>query len=88
MRTWPSRTRYHVSTFSSRDLPECSASAATPASRSAFTWSSIKATSGDTTIAVPGRTKAGTWKQSDLPAPVGMTASAEVPAIKVSTTSS
>jgi len=36
-------------------------SAATPASFKADTWSSIKATSGETTIATPWRIRAGIW---------------------------
>ena len=51
-------------------------SAATPASRSAATWSCIKAISGETTTVSPSLTSAGTWKQSDLPEPVGITVSA------------
>ena len=63
-------------------------SAATPASLSAATWSCISATSGDTTTVRPFTTSAGTWKQSDLPEPVGITASALLPARSASITAS
>ena len=40
---------------------------------SASTWSFMSEMSGLTTSTVPGRRRAGIWKVSDLPAPVGMT---------------
>jgi hypothetical protein len=36
-------------------------SAAAPTSFSALTWSCIRAISGDTTMATPGRSSAGIW---------------------------
>ena len=48
-----------------------------PRARSTSTWSFISAMSGDTTSVTPPRspsTTAGSWKHSDLPAPVGITA--------------
>jgi hypothetical protein len=42
-----------------------------PASVSASTWSFISAISGDTTSVSPGCSSAGSWKQRDLPPPVG-----------------
>ena len=74
--------------FSSPSLPELILSAATPASLSAATWSCISATSGDTTTVRPSPTSAGTWKHSDLPEPVGITASALRPDSSVSITAS
>ena len=67
---------------------ELMVSAATPASFSAATWSCISATSGETTTVRPPLTRAGTWKQSDLPEPVGITASTWRPASRPSTTCS
>ena len=63
-------------------------SAATPASLSAATWSSINATNGDTTTVSPPQTSAGIWKHSDLPEPVGMTTSTLSPARSAANTSS
>ena len=42
-------------------VPLCTAAACTPTARSAATWSSISAISGDTTTAVPSRNSAGIW---------------------------
>ena len=67
---------------------ECSAPAATPSWRSAATWSSISAISGEITTAVPGRHSAGTWKQMLLPPPVGASTSASPPATTWRTTCS
>ncbi len=50
------------------------AAARNPSSRSASTWSFIRLMRGERTSTVPGRRRAGIWKVSDLPAPVGMTA--------------
>ena len=36
--------------------------------------------SGETTTVSPGRRSAGSWKQSDLPPPVGSTAKTSLPA--------
>ena len=63
-------------------------SAATPASRSAATWSSINATRGETTTVSPPPTRAGIWKHSDLPEPVGITARTLAPASTAATTGS
>ena len=51
-----------------------SSSAAMCLSLSLWTWSCIRLTSGHTISVRPGTTSAGSWKQSDLPAPVGSTA--------------
>ena len=56
-------------------LPEVSAPASTPAALSARTWSRISAISGEMTTVTPSRHRAGSWKHSDLPPPVGMMAS-------------
>ena len=80
--------RLHAATFSARPLAELMLSAATPASLSSVTWSCISATSGDTTTVSPSLTSAGTWKQSDLPEPVGITASTLRPARSASITAS
>ena len=40
---------------------ELRTAARTPAGRSASTWSFISEMSGDTTMAMPGRTSAGSW---------------------------
>ena len=55
------------------------AAAAMPRARNASTWFFMSAMSGDTTTVVPGRSSAGSWKQSDLPEPVGMTATRSRP---------
>ena len=49
--------------------------AGTPLATRPSTWSFISAMSGETTSATPGSSpiRAGTWKQSDLPPPVGST---------------
>ena len=44
-----------------------------PSRTSASTWSFISEISGEITSTAPGRSRAGIWKVSDLPAPVGMT---------------
>ena len=46
---------------SARRKVEFKKAAATPASRSAFTWSSMSAISGETTSATPSSTSAGIW---------------------------
>src|SRR6266571_459269 len=51
-----------------------------PRRRSAPTWSCISEMSGDTTSVNPAVIRAGSWKQSDFPAPVGRTASTLRPA--------
>jgi hypothetical protein len=61
-------------------------SAAMPRLRAAPTWSCMRDTSGETTMVSPPSATAGTWKQTDFPAPVGSTASACRPAITLSTT--
>lgn len=43
------------------------------------TWSFIKAIKGDTTMQTPSIQSAGTWKQMDLPPPVGSKANASLP---------
>jgi hypothetical protein len=43
-----------------------------PRAVSASTWSFMSEMSGLTTTVSPGSTRAGTWKQSDFPPPVGM----------------
>jgi len=48
--------------------------AATPPARNESTWSFINEIRGETTTVNPGRTKAGNWKQSDFPPPVGSSA--------------
>ena len=69
-------------------LAELMQSAATPASPSADTWSCISAIRGDTTTVSPSMTRAGIWKQSDLPEPVGITVSAWRPPSSASITAS
>src|ERR1051326_1398155 len=51
-----------------------------PRRGSAPTWACISEMSGDTTSVNPAGMRAGGWKQSDLPAPVGSTASTLRPA--------
>jgi hypothetical protein len=53
--------------------------AATPLACIASTWSFMSAINGDTTTVRPGRTNAGSWKQSDLPPPVGNKAKVSLP---------
>src|SRR5882724_5588533 len=53
---------------------------ATPAALSFVNWSSMSASRGETTIVGPSSTSAGSWYVSDLPLPVGMTASVSRPA--------
>jgi hypothetical protein len=48
----------------------------------------MSAISGDSTTVTPSRQSAGSWKQSDLPPPVGMMASTSRPARTASTISS
>ena len=71
-----------------RSRPEWMRSARSPSSLSLATWSSISAISGETTSVVPPRARPGSWKQSDLPAPVGMTSSTSCPAVTASQTAS
>ncbi len=52
------------------------------------TWSSMSAISGDTTRVVPPRARPGSWKQSDFPAPVGMTSRTSCPSTTASQTAS
>ena len=47
----------------------------------------MSAMSGETTSVTPGRSSAGSWKQSDLPPPVGMMASVSRPEATASTIS-
>ncbi|HWV99108.1 MAG TPA: hypothetical protein VNZ64_05380 [Candidatus Acidoferrum sp.] len=54
--------------------------AGTPLACSASTWSFIRAMSGETTTVSPGRAIAGSWKQRDLPPPVGSSANTSLPA--------
>ena len=74
--------------MASRSFAELMQSAATPASRSADTWSCIRAIKGDTTTVSPSMTRAGIWKQRDLPEPVGITVSAWRPSRSASITAS
>ena len=55
-----------------RARSECSAAAAMPCWRSAATWSSPARSAGRPPTPSPSRHSAGTWKQSDLPPPVGI----------------
>jgi hypothetical protein len=50
-----------------------------PSARSASTWSRIREISGEITITSASRATAGSWKQSDLPPPVGRIASVSRP---------
>ena len=43
------------------------------------TWFFISAIKGEMTIAVPGMTRAGSWKQRDFPPPVGMSTNVSFP---------
>ena len=52
------------------------------------TWSFISAISGERTSVGSGRSIAASWYVSDLPEPVGMSASVSRPAIAARTTSS
>ncbi len=60
---------------------ELSRPASMPLARSRRTWSCINAISGETTSVSPGSSRAGNWKHSDLPPPVGITASTSRPAM-------
>ena len=82
------RGRARPSRRSSGSEEELRLAASTPASRNWATWSRISAISGETTRVRPPRTIAGSWKQSDLPLPVGMTASTSSPASVAARTSS
>jgi hypothetical protein len=53
--------------------------AGTPLATSVSTWSFINEMSGEITRASPSRTRAGAWKQTDLPPPVGSTSSESRP---------
>ena len=55
------------------------AAAEMPRARNASTWFFMSAMSGDSTTVVPGRSSAGSWKQSDFPEPVGITATRSRP---------
>ena len=52
------------------------------------TWSFINAMSGVITTQIPSMAMAGTWKQIDLPPPVGNNAKVSRPATTASTISS
>ncbi len=69
-------------------LAEVSAPASTPAARKERTWSRISAISGETTTVSPSRSSAGSWKHSDFPPPVGITASTSRPSATAVTISS
>ena len=81
----PARPRPRTRSCGAR--PECSAAAAIPRARSPSTWSFMSAISGDTTTVVPSSSSAGSWKQSDLPAPVGITATRSRPSSTASAAS-
>ena len=53
--------------------------AAMPRATSASTWSFISAIKGEITSVTPPKHRAGIWKQSDLPPPVGITTSPSRP---------
>ena len=74
-RNWPNSTCCAIRRFSSIVSVLFTAAAGMPQVVSASTWSFMSANSGETTTASPSRHKAGAWKQSDLPPPVGMTTS-------------
>ena len=59
--SWPSISSRVTLRASAGSRSECSAPAAMPSWRRAATWSSIRAMRGETTTAVPGRQRAGTW---------------------------
>ena len=51
------------------------------------TWSFMREMSGEMTRVTPGIIKAGSWKQIDFPAPVGMMARQSLPSRRVWMTS-
>lgn len=65
-------------------MEEFSSVAGTPLAVRASTWSFMSAIRGDTTSVTPSRTSAGSWKQSDFPAPVGKIATTSLPASETS----
>ena len=71
--------RSQTALCSSGVRPLFSAAAEMPRALAADTWSCIREMSGEITIVSPPSTTAGTWKQTDLPAPVGRTASVSCP---------
>ncbi len=60
--------------------PEWMATAGMRRARRRSTWSFIRAMSGVTTMQSPSRVIVGTWYVSDLPPPVGISASVSRPA--------
>ena len=60
-------------------MPAWMDSARMPRASRFCTWSFIRAIRGVTTSAMPSRISAGTWKQTDLPPPVGRIASTSFP---------
>ncbi|OJT21952.1 hypothetical protein BO221_24710 [Archangium sp. Cb G35] len=63
---------------------ESSFATCTAASESFSCWSCMSASSGETTTVVLGSSRAGSWKVSDLPAPVGITPSTSSPSSSAS----
>src|SRR5512138_3137860 len=76
----PSASRASAAVRSFPLSDESMRSTATPSERSFSVWSRMSARSGDTTSVVPGSTCEVSWYVSDLPLPVGMTASTSRPA--------
>ena len=73
-RSRPSCARIRISSRSAALCPLIRAAAISiPCSCSLSIWSRISAISGEQISVRPDRSKAGSWKQSDLPAPVGRT---------------
>ena len=60
-------------------MPDTIDTAFIPFARRFSTWSLISAISGDTTMHNPSLAKAGTWKHTDFPPPVGSSASVSCP---------
>ena len=71
------RRRFRDSSAASEEFRNV---AGMPPACSASTWSFISAISGETTTVRPSRASAGSWKQSDLPPPVGSSAKTSLPA--------
>ena len=87
-RSLPASSASNTRSVSHGSLAEFRAPASTPASRKPETWSRISAISGEMTTVSPLWRSAGSWKQSDLPPPVGMMASTSRPARMAATISS
>lgn len=66
---------------SSMEMDELRQVAGMPRATRLSTWSFMREMRGETTRVMPSMARAGSWKQSDLPEPVGMTTTASPPAM-------